>query len=106
MAQVDFTNAVLDVYDNTKKPMTSSNYLGINGDVYFYNEQGSIINSNGAKSVILNTPAKVSILFTGSFTASGTSFHTDLSLWKVSNISFSSGDTYAFVIDIETSGNT
>jgi hypothetical protein len=109
MAQVDFSNAVLDVNDGL--PLTYSNYLAINGTARFINNNDSITYSYPTVTKIYDTPSKVSILFTGSVTdGSGTSFvlrHPQLyNIWKVSNISFSSGDTYAFVIDIEVSGNT
>jgi len=106
MAVVDFSNAILDVYDNTKKPMTVTDYMKLGSSSYLYDEQGQPINSNNTMSILSNTPTKVSILYTGAFISSGTSFHTDQSQWKVTNISFSSGDSYAFVIDIEVSGST
>ena len=107
MAQVDFSNAVLDVYND--KPLTYGSYLQLNnsGAPYFHNLAGNYI-SVPTKSIILNTPQNVSILFTGVFNSAGTEFYIGDSAkeWKVSNISFSSGDTYSFVIDIEVSGNT
>ena len=107
MAVVDFSNAVLDV-NTGQLPMTYGNYLDLNNDK-FYNSSYGIINTNRAVSKILNTPTKVSILYTGTFVASGTEFSiasTSNMTFYVSNISYSSGDTYAFVIDIEVSGNT
>ena len=107
MAQVDFSNAVLDVYNSSARPFAYSNYLNIPYEATVYDDQsGNSINGSASVNIILNTPTKVSILFTGVFTASGTSFHTNRSVWGVSNISFSAGDTYSFVIDIEVSGNT
>lgn len=106
MAQVDFSNAVLDAYNSLSKPLVYGNYLGLDQDSYFYDANGSIINGISSRTILSNTPSKVSVLFTGTFTASGTSFHTSNNVWGVSNISFSSGDTYSFVIDIEVSGNT
>lgn len=118
MAQVDFSNAVLDVNPNNAEamPMTAAEYLYINHlpRLYNGNDAPQRISTNEVKTILSNTPAKVSILFTGSFTANGTEFYIGrneyytyvLPLWRVSNISFSSGDSYAFVIDIEVSGNT
>lgn len=104
MAQVDFSNAVLDA--NSGKPMKSGNYLLLASTSYLYNSAGNIV-STPTVSVITNTPAKVSILFTGTFNQSGTEvFLGNMTLWRASNISFSNGDTYSFIIDIETSGNT
>lgn len=108
MAQVDFSNAVLDVY-RSEKPMTHNDYLRLQNHGFFYNG-GSVNEQSGSVSVITNTPTKVSLLYTGTFTASGTEFYiaytANAGTFKVSNISFSAGDTYAFVIDIEVSGNT
>ena len=112
MAQVDFDNAVLDVNPNSSNnPMNINKYMGIGAGYSLRNSSNSEIVSNYSSSVISNTPTKASILFTGTFTASGTQFFITSGWgsqidWKVSNISFSSGDTYAFVIDIEVSGNT
>lgn len=114
MADVDFSNAVLDINSTTaSKQISLSNYLGL-GDTGFpnlYNVSGQIISSNANKSFIVNTPSKVSILFSGSFGVGGTEFyivHNGYSYrdWKVSNITFSAGDSYSFIIDIETEGNT
>ena len=114
MAQVDFSNAVLDIRTDIsiEYPMAHADYLILASSPQIYNSASNRINNNYSSSIILNTPSKVSILFSGAFTASGTEFYLGGSNfpmwrpWKVSNISFSSGDTYAFVIDIEVSGNT
>lgn len=103
MADVDFTNAVLDVYDS-EKPMIYDNYLNLQH--YFFREGTEV--STPTISVT-DTPTKVSILYAGSFTESGTEFYIAYDslhgTFRVSNISYSAGDTYSFIIDIETSGN-
>lgn len=108
MAQIDFTNAVLDV-NGASTPMNLSKNIGFNNSATLYDANASVA-SNGSKSVLSQSPTKVSILYTGTFTKSGTEFYitgsTNQFQWKVSNISFSTNDTYAFVIDVETSGNT
>lgn len=112
MADVDFSNAVLDVY--LGNPLNRDNYLYIYATGNLTDLSGNIVTSNFNKSIISNTPSKVSILFSGGFATSGTEFYISRLTsggvpsfaWKVSNISFSSGDTYSFIIDIETSGNT
>ena len=109
MADVDFSNAVLDV--NYDEPLEFS-YLGIYSNNPF-DKSGNQITTNSGSSAVSSTPAKLTWLFTGTFTANGTEFYLGAfygsstgGTWKVSNISFSVGDTYSFVIDIETSGNT
>lgn len=112
MAQVDFTNAVLDVNPSSgSKPMNAGYYLALTYEAVLYDLNHVRISDSEHLSIITNTPSKVSILYTGVFTASGTVFNIGYAvfnsiMWKVSNISFSSGDTYSFVIDIEVSGNT
>lgn len=104
MADVDFSNAVLDVNGNTK-PMNYGDYLGMASGSGVLTDGSNIINSNYSLNIIQNTPTKVSLLHTGTFTASGNTCYTDYQRWKISNISFASGDTYSFIIDIETSGS-
>lgn len=119
MAQVDFSNAVLDVNtDSNDLPFDYSYlYVNYNGAFYTYDSsQYHIVNSNYSVTKISETPSKVSFLYTGKFNSSGTFFYLgrcwyDYGVfkhlpWKVSNISFSADDTYSFVIDIEVSGNT
>lgn len=103
MAVVDFSNAVLDVSGNNK-PMANA-YLNIAGGTTMTNASGTRITSGETSRILSNTISKVSILKTGIFTASGTECFL-VGMWRISNISFSPDDTYAFVIDIETSVNT
>lgn len=112
MAQVDFSNAVLDVNTDSpaNPPMSYNSYMRIGYESVLYDDT-QVITVGQSMSILLNTPTKTSILFTGKFTTGGTHFYigTDTNyrrVWKVSNISFSANDTYAFVIDIEVSGNT
>lgn len=112
MAVVDFSNAVLDVAglnSSHNRPLAEDFYLRFgspSGDAYFTNRDDQRVVSNPSSQIILNTPQKVSILFTGTFTTSGTEMYRYYTMWKISNISFSAGDTYSFVVDIEVSGNT
>lgn len=115
MAIVDFSNAVLDVYNNNQqKPLEFSNYLGFNAAFgnMLLDSQGNVL-SSATRSIITDTPTKISFLYRGTFNDSGTEFYIgyggntpDRFGWKVSNISFSANDTFAFVIDIEVSGNS
>ena len=106
MADVDFSHAVLDV-NGSNKPMSTGDYLQLYNGQYFHVGGGVVVNYyNSSMSIITNTPTKVSILYAGSFDISGTGFTIGNSdYWKVSNISYSEGDTYSFIIDIETSGS-
>lgn len=109
MAQIDFTNAVLDV-NGASTPMNLSKNIGFDNSATLYDANASVVSRSSSKSVLFQSPTKASILYTGTFTKSGTEFYitgsTNQFQWKVSNISFSTDDTYSFVIDIETSGNT
>ena len=108
MADVDFSNAVLEPVSG-QKPLTRPLMLGIARTPTLYDAQDTAIVTGQAFSTLENTSTKYSLLFSGTFTASGTEFYIVYSqndkVWKVSNISFASGDIYSFVIDIETSGN-
>lgn len=109
MAEVDFSHAVLDV-NGSEKPLAQNPYLRLQSHTFYYNGNPVTDASAGRVSIITDTPTKVSILYVGTFIASGTEFYIAYSQYagtfRVSNISFSSGDTYSFIIDIETEGNT
>lgn len=112
MAVVDFSHAVLDV--NSGNVLTHGDYLDLGASGTLYNSRPSEV-AYGNVSILSNTPSKVSLLYTGTFNSNAgtgsTEFYIGLGSgnalrWKVSNISFSSGDTYSFIIDIEVEGNT
>ena len=112
MAIVDFSNAVLDVNPDILGGWTPNDctYVGLAYSGGLYDSNGNRVGGS-TREIILNTPTKVSVLYTGAFSASGTEFYLiyngiNLKPWKVSNISFNNGDGYSFVIDIEVSGNT
>ena len=106
MAEVDFSSAVLRPNNNVLPMSLDTGYLGLATGNGVLTDGANIINSNYRLQILSSTPTKVSLLHTGTFTASGTTCYTDFERWKISNISFSSGDTYSFIIDIETEGNT
>lgn len=110
MADVDFSNAVLDV--NYSNPLAMERFFDFDYTSYLYDINSNRINQNETISRITDTATKASFLYTGTFTASGTEFYMGQyfgggigGTWKVSNISFASGDTYSFVVDIELEGN-
>ena len=109
MAQVDFSNAILEPSPvSGATPLTHSDYLRIFYSAGIWNAvNGAAIVTNNNYAKLINTSNKVTIIYTGTFTASGTEFYigfssSSLKIWRVSNISFNSGDTYSFAIDIET----
>lgn len=110
MAEVDFSHAVLDVNAGAY-PLTQSSYFLLNYSGELYSAWPRMI-ANGSRSIITDTPTKVSILFSGTFNSDAGTGSTEFYIgynsilyWRVSNISFSASDTYSFIIDIETSGN-
>ena len=110
MAQVDFSNAVLDVVSGYT-PLSLPEYLRLNVSEFHDSSHNALNYQSWNPNVILqNTPTKVSILYSGTFNVGGTEFYIAYTgteeAWCVSNISFSAGDVYSFVIDIEVSGNT
>ena len=108
MAQVDFSTAVLEPAPGTK-PMDYSSYMRIYYSSGIWNApNGAVIVANNGQYKLVENQNKVTVVYTGTFTASGTEFYigyfsNGIKLWKVTNISFNSGDTYSFAIDIETS---
>lgn len=103
MAQVDFSHAVLDVNTAGCIFAQSDRDLELNISPALYEAGlGNQINQNATISVLSQTLTKKEILYTGEFKASGTEFYTIFGMWKVSNISFSAGDTYSFVVTTET----
>jgi len=108
MALVDFTNARIE--PNSSSPLNPMEYirLGINAvteNIVPRNSSGSAIGTGSSGSLSADSWYE-KMYFQGTFTASGNEFYLGTSaasnvLWKVSNISFSSGDTYSFYIDME-----
>ena len=94
MAQIDFSNATLSIKPNVGLP-AGEGYAGLN-TVVFLDANGSRINSSSNVSVLLNNENNFTLLYDGTMEASGTEFY--IGSWKVSNISFSSGDTYVLQI--------
>lgn len=105
MAQIDFSNATIE-YITTAPNEWNQAYLMLNSSA-LWNSSNSLINQNAAVNKTSETGSKVSFVYTGTFTSAGTEFYfrsyfepRDM-VWKVSNISFDSGDTYGFQIDLE-----
>lgn len=105
MAQVDFSNATIE-YITTAPNEWDLAYLMLKSSA-LWNSSGGLINQNAAVNKTSETGSKVSFVYTGAFISAGTEFYfrsyfgTRDMAWKVSNISFDSGDTYSFQIDLE-----
>lgn len=106
MAQVDFSNARIE-------PLHAITWswdyqLGLASTGALFSSDGTQIVSNQQMNYsYYNPPTKAVILYAGAFTASGTEFYIKNQVygWKVSNVSFSAGDSYSFEIEITNSGS-
>ena len=104
MAEVDFSNARIEPYTTaqgvTAQNPTRNRYMSLNTGVLYSSSSGGEI-ASVTRSTLINEKKQLLILFQGAFTASGTEFYLidSLAAWHVSNISFSSGDTYVFQIN-------
>lgn len=109
MAQVDFSNAKLDVVSGSL-PLQYPYDLGIESSQDLRDSSNNVITSSFTRNVLSTNYKKRTITFTGTFNASGTecyirSNYYERTFWRISNISFSSGDTFSFAIDVECKGN-
>ena len=100
MAQVDFSNAVIEPA-GTKNPIGTV-YVNLrNTSGYLRNASGTTIGS-GSYSSLVSESKQYIIQYRGTFSASGTEFYVysaNDGKWRVSNITFNSGDTYEFMIN-------
>ena len=100
MAQVDFTNAVIEPYGNNPAKDANVGLMGIN-TMYFYNDSGSTSISSPTVTTITQDQRTILAKYSGTFSASGTAFrmvYNGSTHWRVSNISFANGDSYEFSI--------
>lgn len=110
MAQVDFSNARIAPYTGSA---IAPSWSRVNPTYFTYltlTSSTDIIDANGSRisqatiTTLKNAQKQFVILYSGTFSASGTEFYiayaagTAVAGWKISNISFSSGDTYVFSI--------
>jgi len=110
MAEVDFSNARIEPltafgsYTNIVNPVSLYGYLSLTYGSYLYDVNDNTIASMTA-TVLTNTSNQLVVSFRGTFTTSGTEFYIIGASypracgWKISNISFSAGDTYTFQIN-------
>ena len=105
MAEVDFTNARIEPSSlgNWVNPTNAADVSLNNYSYYLLDSSGSSISSALSPTQLINQQKQLMFLYQGTFTASGTEFYirptSSLSGWKVSNISFNSGDTFVFQIN-------
>lgn len=84
--------------------------MGFDSVQNLYDSEGNQLTSNVSRTMVINTPDKRAWVYAGTFIASGTEAYfcvvntTDKD-WKISNISFSSGDIYSFEVEVSLSGN-
>lgn len=106
MAQVDFSNAVLSI--STTSPLAiyftgfSSNTSGNSNHIL--NQSGQAITSSRSLTKNVTSKNKLIMTMSGTFSASGTEFYIAYSpdfFWKVSNITFASGDTFTFQVTVD-----
>ena len=122
MAQVDFSNANIEIisgaYPLNQFWMSLQSAVSSWGSPKLTNSSDkTVVYSTTSASVLTNTASKFSIRYTGTFgsnTPSGsTEFgicskninYTDTMCLKVTNVSFSSGDTYDFIVDVDVLGS-
>ena len=112
MAEVDFSNAriepcnVVITSSTNVNPTKFTNVSLWNNPLYIYSvSQGhTTAIGNGTETRLTNQQKQLVYLYQGTFSASGTEFYilnSDSSShagWKISNISFNSGDTFVFKI--------
>ena len=104
MAQVDFSNARIEpvVSPNVSTGnATANSYLNLNSTALVDATDNAIV-TNYSSQLLKNEKKEFVYMYTGTFTTSGTvcyiRYVSNVSWWKISNISFSAGDTYAFSI--------
>jgi len=103
MASVDFSHATIELKSTVVWNDNYRVYLCLN-DGTLRNSAKNTIVSNQASTVVSDNLNGFKILYSGKFTEAGTEFYIgtnwggDVLAWKVSNVSFSAGDTYSFTV--------
>lgn len=99
MAQLDLSNAhITPIFP----PANDAGYLFLaSSNFRFFDVNGQQI-ASGSGSILVEQTSNFKVYYSGSFTASGTEFYigklNTQPVWRVSGVSFSVGDTYAFTI--------
>ena len=107
MAEVDFTNAVIEVNSSDSVPPFAKAFLNLDGG-YLYSSSGNIVGS-GTVQTVKNEKEELVFQYQGSFTANGTEFYMVGSewngRWRVHGITFNNGDTYDFRVRADLIGS-
>lgn len=113
MAQVDFSNARIEPSTITSSsfptainPTAYENVMlsGV-GNTALWDASMNTVSDPVTITRLVNEKKQLMYLYQGTFTASGTEFYIlnanqgIITGWKISNISFSAGDTYVFQIN-------
>lgn len=106
MAIVDFSNARIEPVGTKSIFNTTSNVDLDISNWTLKDASGNTINT-GQASRLIDQQNRLLFAYYGDFTASGTEFYIGQSIssgsivyaWKISNISFQSGDSYSFKIN-------
>lgn len=104
MAQVNFDNAIITPY--TSNPASASHLALYRGDQAYYkcvDINGNSVVSSRTMTLVSESTSGFEVLFTGTFSTSGSEFYIKIYYmnafyWRISNISFASGDTFNFKI--------
>ena len=109
MAVIDFSNAVIERVGTWNINSGQNALLGINTGMFYAVGGTSTISENYNCAILANDTDKVKVLISGrirSDASPGTAvtlFSNTTATWRISNISYAPGDTYAFTIEIDLS---
>lgn len=100
MAIVDFSNAVIEPFSGS--PFLSAS-ISLGSGTYVTDINNQSIADNQSRTVKRSATNELIIQYSGTLTASGTAMYISNNFnppihWRISNISFASGDTFNFQI--------
>lgn len=100
MAEINFSNAVLTPWkDSGLRSAIGIAYLDLRVGI-IVNSSGTVITSTFNSTALKESASEIIIAIRGTMTASGNEFYIAYSaagtpkVWRISNISFQSGDTF------------
>ena len=104
MAFVDFSNAQLHLPSDASFNITDRGNASLDYG-YLFNALGQNISTNESYQKLQDESKKLAYSYAGTFTASGTEFYFGSSSaiptkYKITGISFQSGDNYSFEIPV------